>query len=451
VVDRPNILLILTDQLSATMMSCAGNPYLRTPAMDSLAASGVRFARAYCTNPVCVPSRFSMMTGRLPSEIGLLSDHDVPRPTETIWQNGLGWLLRKVGYETAYGGKVHLPGMTPEDVGFSSICPDERDELARTCARFLSQPRPSPFCLVASFINPHDICYLAIRDFMQTEGERGIIAGGELALRTLDQARQRPGGVSAADFFAHHCPPLPPNFEPQDDEPEVLRLLLEQRPFRMKARREWSAEAWREHRWAYARLTEVVDAQIRIVLDALEASGQADRTLVILTSDHGDMDAAHRMEHKSTPYEEACRIPLLVRAPGGARGGVNATNLVSSGLDLLPTICDYAQAAVPQGLQGRSLRGLLAGGAAPGWRAAVPVESAVGRAVVTATHKYIAYDLSTHPERVIDLVADPGEMQASLAEAAPGPVLAGLRQEFRSVFGERPRDPELVRRALSQG
>ena len=70
---RPNILLILADQLSASMMSCAGNPYLGTPAMDSLAATGTRFDRAYCTNPVCVPSRFSLMTGRMPSEIGLRS------------------------------------------------------------------------------------------------------------------------------------------------------------------------------------------------------------------------------------------------------------------------------------------------------------------------------------------------------------------------------------------
>jgi choline-sulfatase len=130
--ERPNILLILADQQSASMMGCAGNPYLRTPAMDSLAASGMRFDRAYCTNPVCVPSRFSLMTGRMPSEIGLRScDISQVEPvSKSILDSGLGWLIRNAGYEAVYGGKVHLPRMSPEDIGFDTISVDERDGLA---------------------------------------------------------------------------------------------------------------------------------------------------------------------------------------------------------------------------------------------------------------------------------------------------------------------------------
>ena len=107
--ERPNIVLIITDQQHAKMMSCAGNPHLKTPAMDRLAAQGVRFERAYCGNPVCVPSRFSMMTGVLPSRIGMEKNGQAA-VSEQILAHAMGNIFREQGYETAYGGKVHLPG-----------------------------------------------------------------------------------------------------------------------------------------------------------------------------------------------------------------------------------------------------------------------------------------------------------------------------------------------------
>ncbi|MFW6308805.1 MAG: sulfatase-like hydrolase/transferase, partial [bacterium] len=125
--DKPNIILIITDQQQADMMSCAGNDYVHTPAMDRLAASGVRFTRSYCTDPVCVPSRFSLMTGRMPLDIGLrgnYADRIDPVP-EDIKKQGLGWQLQEAGYETVYGGKVHLPKMSIEEAGFNYITSDE--------------------------------------------------------------------------------------------------------------------------------------------------------------------------------------------------------------------------------------------------------------------------------------------------------------------------------------
>ena len=172
--DRPNILLVITDQQSATMLGCAGNRHLRTPAMDSLAASGMRFQRAYCCNPMCGPSRFSLMTGRLPSEIGVCNHDDshIDSMPAHVKEHGLGWMLRRAGYETAYGGKFHFPKqLTPEDIGFETISTDERDGLADTAADFIAQERERPFFLVTSFINPHDICYMAIRDFAATPQE----------------------------------------------------------------------------------------------------------------------------------------------------------------------------------------------------------------------------------------------------------------------------------------
>ena len=109
--DKPNILFILTDQQNATMLSCAGNRHVRTPAMDSIAERGTRFERAYCMNPVCVPSRFSLFTGRRGSDIGLLNNNDahINEIPATIQENALGWQMRRAGYRTAYGGKTHFP------------------------------------------------------------------------------------------------------------------------------------------------------------------------------------------------------------------------------------------------------------------------------------------------------------------------------------------------------
>ena len=169
---KPNIIFILTDQQSASMMSCTGNHYLKTPAMDSLAATGTRFNKAYCTNPVCLPSRFSLMTGRMPSEINVhcndIEDHDPV--TDRIRQESLGTLFKNAGYETAYGGKVHLPPeLHPSKNDFDFITADERDVLADTCAEFVKRPHDKPFFLYASFINPHDICFMAIQAFKNSE------------------------------------------------------------------------------------------------------------------------------------------------------------------------------------------------------------------------------------------------------------------------------------------
>ncbi|MCX6911086.1 MAG: sulfatase-like hydrolase/transferase, partial [Verrucomicrobia bacterium] len=165
---RPNILLIITDQQHAGMLSCAGNPHLKTPNLDSLARTGARFERAYCGNPVCVPSRFCMMSGTMPSRIGMETNGEIGNEVpQEILDNAMGAVFRRAGYQTVYGGKTHVPGRRKRDAiesyGFESITADQRDELADTCTKFLREKRDRPFLLVASFINPHDICYMAIR------------------------------------------------------------------------------------------------------------------------------------------------------------------------------------------------------------------------------------------------------------------------------------------------
>ena len=419
---RPNIVLLITDQQSATMLSCAGNEYLETPAMDSLARSGTRFERAYAADPVCVPSRFSMMTGLMPSACGYTdnsSGHRNAVPEEVV-KNGLGWLIRDTGYETAYGGKVHLPkGMNAQNIGFDYFCRDQRDKLAKECADFIRRDHDKPFFLVGSFINPHDICYMAIREHQ----------GKDYNIVKLAEGMKRPEGVSDKEFFAKHCPPLPDNFEVPEREPEAIDRLLRMREFRIHAREAWSEEMWRWHRWTYCRLTEMVDRQIGQVLRALRESGKEEDTVVIFVSDHGDHDAAHRMEHKTAPYDESARLPLIVSHKGVTPGGrVEDTHFVNTGLDLLPTICDYAGVEPSKHLQGRSARALAEGRRVSTWPDQVCAESQISRMLCTDRWKYCVYYAGKDREQLNDRQKDPGEM----VNLAPDP-------DYRDVLNEHRR------------
>jgi choline-sulfatase len=423
---RPNILLIITDQQSATMMSCTGNPWLKTPAMDSLMSKGMRFEKAYAANPVCVPSRFSLMTGHYPSAVQM-RENEHSDGAEKYVAHAMGHVFQRAGYETVYGGKVHLPGAMRRitDCGFTNLTGDERDKLAEACAAYLKQEHDRPFLLVASFINPHDICYQAIYAYEPP-------TRSHVELDELRAAERMPEGVSREEFFAKHCPPLRDNFEPTRPEPAGVRRLVEIRPFKQYVREHWTDEDWRLHRWAYARLTERVDGQIGKVLAALREAGMEDETIVVLTSDHGDMDGAHRTEHKSQTYEEAARIPLLVQYPPLTKARyVDRTHLVSNGLDLLPTLCDVAGVEAPAGLPGLSAKPLLAGETKAAWRKYLMIETQLSRAVTDGQYKYTLYDAVDNGEMLCDLSNDPGEMTNLAGSADHAEVLQRVRQALR--------------------
>ena len=436
-IERPNILLILTDQQNASMLSCAGNRDLHTPALDSIARRGTRFERAYCFNPMCVPSRFCLLTGRRGSEIGLLNNTDahIERMPAAVTGAAMGWQLRRAGYTTAYGGKTHFPkGLNPEDYGFETISQDARDQLAADCAQFLAREHDAPFLLLASFINPHDICHMAIRDFADTELERLLSRPERIELRELDAALQPPAAMSEEAFFRDVCPPLPANFAIPPAEAEAIALMQARSPFKGKARARYREEDWRRHRYAYARLTERADGQIGRVLDALRENGHQDSTIVVFTSDHGDMDASHRMEHKTAFYEEAARIPLLAAGPGIKRGRVDEKTVVSNGLDLLPTFCELAGIEPPPHLEGSSLLPLLTGTRNLPSQRIIPLESELGQMIVQGNLKYMRYYQGANSEQLVDLAGDPGEMLNAIADFEYAPALAGLRGAFNQLF-----------------
>ena len=394
---RPNVLIITTDQQCVTAMSAMGNDWVKTPNMDALAGNGVCFSNSYCSYPLCSPSRATLHTSRMPHETGV-NHNGLPIAPDVPLS---GQVFRAAGYDAAYAGKWHLPVGYPNDgiAGFEVLNKIERkkklahdvDESTLAGAvEFLRRKRDKPFFLVASFINPHDICQLA---------------GDEKKDKLQDELRQRyypAAGVA--------LPPLPANFARPQGEPDLVTRKLKHE--------EWSEGDWRSYRYAYYRLLEDVDRQVGGVLEALRQSGQEDNTLVVFTSDHGEGQGAHHRTGKMMFYEEELAVPLIVSWKGVTPAGrIDRTHLVLT-VDVLPTLCDYAGVKPPVRVCGQSLRPVLEKPESAG-QGFVVSELVVGETpdasrsfmVRTKKHKYMVFPGAERNEMLFDLEADPGEMK----------------------------------------
>jgi arylsulfatase A-like enzyme len=342
----------------------------------------------------------------MPHEIGV--DHNNLPIAEGVLSSGD--LLRAVGYRTAYAGKWHLPDVYPTNGirGFESLnrairkgrlAVDVDQDTLTAALEFLKTVGDTPFYLVVSFINPHDICLLALRDQPLWE---------EVAARYMPRE-------------ARNLPPIP-----NAAAPSGLPLPG------LAGRRDWPTDEWLRYRYAYFRMVEEVDRQIGQLLDALESAGLASRTLVVFTSDHGEGMGAHGWTGKNIFYEESLRVPLIVSMRGAPWAGrVDRDTLVST-IDYLPTVCDFAGAQIPLEVRGQSLRPVIEGRgrlerpyivsemvAAPSNRSFT---------VISKRYKYVLWNSRAGTcELLFDLEQDPGEMR-NLAEQAD---LASVLEEHR--------------------
>ena len=342
---RPNILIIMTDQQTADAMSIAGNKDLHTPAMDKLAQNGVRFTKAYCAQPLCTPSRTAIFSGKMPYETGFIGnapEKDGQWPDDLLM---MGKIFQNGGYKTGYVGKWHLPVPTTKKSqhGFEYIenttFQDYNDAATPSfCARFIKENKNNPFLLVASFLNPHDICEWA-RD-------------EDLKMDVLEKAPP-----------VDQCPPLPANWRIPDYEPKIVR---EQQ--KVSARTyptvNWNGDQWRQYRWAYNRLVEKVDNYIEMVLASLKKYGIEKNTIIIFTADHGDGYAGHSWNQKQILYEESAKIPFIISKMDGSIAMRTDDMLVCNGIDIIPTICGFTGVEKPAYLKGVDLSKKIANPAA---------------------------------------------------------------------------------------
>lgn len=400
---RPNFLFIITDQQAIDTISANGCRYLRTPAMDHLARTGVSFQESHSPNPLCSPARSSFLTSRMTSETSVVVNN---RPIRSDIPN-IGQWLGERGYETVYAGKWHLPqSFTPEIPGFDVICTGlgglgnlGDSAVSRASAAYLRNRRSKePFLLVASFLQPHDICQWVTMHRNPPDELRYPVLTDEL-------------------------PPLPANFEFDPREPKPVA----RRPSRTWGWPEWH---WRYYVWSYYRHVEMVDAEIGRVLQALEDAGERENTVVLLTSDHGEGMGRHQMVTKNYLYEEALKVPLLFSCPGQIAEDVKDAAHLVSGVDIVPTICDYAGVETPPRALGRSLRPWLEQRPADGHEFVAAEVTRTGRMIRTQDYKYITYQ-GDPVEQLFDMRADPGETKNLAGESAHAAALEEHRKLLR--------------------
>jgi choline-sulfatase len=388
----PNLLFMHLDQHHWEAVSAFGCTQVQTPHIDRLAAQGTSFSLSYSANPVCCPARACWYTGRASSENGVVMNDQWPIASE---MPDLGQWFSARNYDAVYAGKWHVTGR-PFTRSFRVLTPGSGvgevtdGAVSRAAEGFLRsrQPGSKPFFLNIGFLQPHDCCYWVFEH------------GGGTALTRF--------GPPPADL-----PPLPLNHGYDPSEPEPLR----RRRGEKKPRSEWSPDHWRWYLWNYYRMVEMADAEVGRVLDALEDSGLAQDTLVLLTSDHGEGLGRHGMTSKMFLYDEAARVPFIASCPGRIQSGVRDMRHLVSGLDVASTLCDFAGVENLPKARGLSLRPLLEGRAETPWREFLVSETfRTGRMVRTPEYKYIAY--SGDPvTQLFDMRSDPGELKNLAAEA----------------------------------
>jgi len=440
--ERPNLLLILTDEQSSEAMSCRmGDQFIKTPAMDSLAARGELFDSAYCAHPLCVPSRASFMTGRYPHELGIMELYPYGKGSNRKQEHQLDHRrfptiashLRNAGYDTGTTGKWHIPldVHDPAASGFNfaenilgESIHNGRVRLGHNgvdlrnvavAREFLTRDRDRPFFLAVSFNNPHNICEWA-RNKM-----RDSLPDGDIG---------PPPPVA-------ECPPLPPNLAHPEDEAEIV-VQLRSESHRIRRAETLDEAEWRTMRWAYYRMIELVDRRLAQLFEILQETGQYENTAIVFTSDHGETCGAHSWHQKRVLYEESTKVPFIVCPAGGTAGKVSHS-LIQAGIDLFPTLCGLGNVESPAELPGRNV--LEAEAASREWIATAtrferkpeldPEERGVeGRMIRSRRYKYCVYDMGNHRESLFDLASDPLETRNLARVPSCRPVLEQHRRWF---------------------
>lgn len=419
---RPNILVIITDQQFADAMSCCiGTDYINTPNMDTLAVGGMRFTRAYCENPLCVPSRTSMFTGHYLHETGIQTNtNEKIDPDKFIC---MGRIFKEAGYDTGFFGKWHMPfkEANKNEHGFDTYIGKEGRYSGVPCSEFIHKDRKNPFLAVASFLNPHNIC----------EWSRG---------------QKLPGGSIGEPPEPSACPPLKPNMAPPEGETDIISHMRKAyQAHRLFPVGNFTNDKWRQYLWAYYRLIEKVDRHVGTLLNALRESEQQENTLVVFLSDHGECHGVHRWNQKTVFYDEAARVPFIISQKGRTPQGTCET-LVQTGIDLIPTLCDFAGIEAPKGLPGISLKTYAMNQSSGEDRPYIvvsnkmvqcePVDGVLlqpdGRMVRSSRYKYCLYSLGQRRESLVDMQADPGEMVNLAAKNQYRSTLLQHRESLRS-------------------
>ena len=448
--DRPNVLFIVVDDLNVALGAYGAYPTAVTPNIDRLAATAVQFDRAYAQDPLCNPSRASFLSGRRPMSTDVYGNFVEPRHH----MGDVAMLpehFRSHGYFTARVGKVahgryessiswdvsenavrrehYLPGTDHSEVRDNSWIEGSEDGLSRAkILKHLGRPTGMP---------------LTWRATDETEAETPDGRTTRRVIELMGADRDRPFFIAAGFHKPHQPWVAPASFfeqhpisevmlpvEPADDRSDIPAAAVGGYP----EDPDHSDEQKRQAIAAYHATVTLVDVQVGLLMETLDALGLAGSTIVVFVSDHGFHLAEHGgLWRKHTQFEESTRVPLIVRVPNGT-AGVRTAGLVEL-VDLYPTLAELCGLPSPEGLEGTSFLPLLRDPHIP-WKSAVFSEAkrngAHGRSVRTADYRYTEwsplegsgateyelYDLASDPREFVNLATSPdhADIRERLAE-----------------------------------
>ena len=465
--DRPNVVLVMADQLAAAHLPAYGNGAVHAPRLSQLAREGVVFESAYCASPLCAPSRFALLAGRRPSSIAAYDNAaELPAGTPTI-----AHVLRADGYETALAGKMHFVGpdqlhgfeerlttdVYPSDFDWTPdwrLPPGERLEWYHNTTS-LRASRVAEAAMQTDYDD--EVCFRAvqkIRDLSLGSGERPFFLTVSFT-NPHDpwEVRQR-----YWDLYDERSIPLPAVATIPRGEADAHSLRL--RDMSLLDARPLDDDEVRRARHGYYAAISYLDERVGEVLDALSATGLDSSTLVLFTADHGELLGERGLWYKMSFLEGSARVPLIARGPGLAPRRVRGP---VSQLDIAATLADLAGApADGAAFEGTSLASALTGASdGPGQAEGEYLAEGVTAPAIMlrrGRHKYIR--CPGDPDLLYDLAADPLELRNLAAEPEARVLAAAFRVESDARWDfdllaarvlESQRERRLVARALARG
>ncbi|MCX6619696.1 MAG: sulfatase [Acidobacteria bacterium] len=429
----PNVVYIVTDDQRWDLLSLRGHPYVRTPNMDRIGREGVVFLNAFVTTSLCSPSRASILTGRYSHQHQVRTNGSSPAFDQK--EKTFPALLRAAGYHTGYFGKWHIGDDPKPRAGFDEWAafpgqgryqdpplnvngtlrqfPGHADDVVADLAvEFLTRQRGGgPFCLCVGLKSPH--------------AEQ--IPPPRLAHEFDNVEVPRPPGwqedyavTGKADVVGKACIQMEKFFDG---------------PIKLKG-------SYDRYMKDFYRCVMSADDAVGRILESLDRIGATGDTLVVFTGDNGFFFGEHGLVDKRLPYEEALRVPMLLRYPAGIEPG-RAVSEMALNIDLCPTVLDYCGVRVPDNVAGRSLRPLLGSGRPKHWRTEMFYDyaeriwqSPAVVAVRTERYKFIEYVDKADTNELYDLAVDPHENHNAIRDLAYAPVLADLRGRLERLKRE---------------
>jgi arylsulfatase A-like enzyme len=428
-----NVIYFLSDDHRADFLGCAGHPILRTPVLDRLAAKGTRFENSFVTTSICAASRASIFTG-LYERTHKFTFGTPPVSADFIGESYPA-VMRRNGFHTGFVGKfgIGVPAGSQTGVMFDSFVPLNRspyfkqmpdgsrrhltDIIGDRAIEFLnSVPEGKNFCLSVSFNAAHAEDGDKVDHFPWPPSEDGLYENVEI--------------------------PAPRHSDPVvfEKHPQYLKDSLN----RVRYFWRWDTdEKYQRNVRAYYRMITGLDRVIGRVLQALDRTGNAERTVIIFSGDNGYYKGARGFAGKWSHYEESLRVPLIIFDPRATSGGAagRVSDAMSLNIDIPATILDLAGLDVPPHYQGRSLRPLVYGQEPPGWRKAFFCEHLMDHAQIPKwegiRHERFVYAnyFQQDPESsefLHDLAVDPGQLENLVHDAAYQHILEDFRRRCRT-------------------